>query len=350
MRNFLFAILLASAAAALPTTMIAVRKHNSILPCMTPFSCVQTFNAPVPTPGDGQLLVHVRSTSINPCDVDYLEFDVGCSGAGGTLGMDLSGTVAALGPNSSGRIKVGDQIWADLGGLKGDMGAMAEYALVSEQQTGLSPTSGANSTEAGTVPLVGLTALELLQKAMANLTLPKDNLTVVVTSGSGGTGFMLLQLAKHAYNAVEVITSSSEANIEFCKSMGADNVVDYHKAGVFDGLADDSVDLVIDNHGGKGVADIALRTIRAGGVYILLPGGGGGSLSKKGKKDVTQINYGLTTSSDHAGLDSLKDLFEQHKLRPHVFHSFTLKTASQAFALSKAGHVVGKVAVVNEHW
>lgn len=142
----------------------------------------------------------------------------------------------------------------------------------------------------------------------------------------------------------------NRANIEFCKSMGTDVVVDYHTAGVFDTLADDSVDLVIDNHGARGVADVALRTIRSGGVYILLPGGGGGSLSKKGKQGVTQINYGLTTSAEHAGLDLLKDLFEQHKLRAHVFGSFTLETASEAFALSKAGHVVGKVAVINEHW
>ena len=170
---------LATASALLPATMVAVHKH-SWLPCFTPFNCVQAFNATVPTPGVGQLLVHVRSTSINPCDVDYLEYGIGCSGGGGTLGMDLSGTVVAVGPGGSGRLKIGDEVWADLGGLKGDTGAMAEYALVLEKQTGLVPSSGLNGTEAGTIPLVGLTAFELLQKAFGKLSHRGTNLTIVV--------------------------------------------------------------------------------------------------------------------------------------------------------------------------
>ena len=258
--------------------------------------------------------------------------------------------MAAIGPGGSGRLKVGDSVWADLGGLKGDIGAMAEYSLVQENQTGLAPASGVNGTAAGTIPLVGLTALELLQKAFAKFTRPEKNLTIVVTSGSGGTGFMLLQLAKRYYNASSVVTSASSSNFAFCKDMGADVVIDYHTAGVFDALQDNSVDVVVDNHGAKGTADLAMRTLRSGGVYILLPGGGGGTLSKKGKAGVTQVNYGLTTSGDHAGLDILKNLFEQGRLKPHVQQTFTLETAAQAFALSKAGHVVGKVAVVNEHY
>ena len=160
---------------------------------------------------------------------------------------------------------------------------------------------------------------------------------------------MLLQIAKRYYNAKALITAASLSNMKFCKDMGADVVIDYHKAGVFDALADNSVDIVVDNHGAKGTADLALRTVRPGGVYILLPGGGGGKLSSKGKAGVAQINYGFTTSADHADLDLLKELFEQGRAKPHVQQSFTLETAAQAFTRSKAGHVVGKVAVVNEH-
>ena len=60
----------------------------------------------------------------------------------------------------------------------------AQYAAVDEVQVGLMPTT-LNHTEAGTIPLVGLTSLEMLQKTGAPW--PKQNLTVVVTSGTGGT-------------------------------------------------------------------------------------------------------------------------------------------------------------------
>lgn len=102
---------------------------------------------------------------------------------------------------------------------------MAEYALLSEAQVGLKPVS-LKGAVAGTIPLVGLTALELLQKTGAPW--HKANLTVVVTSGSGGTGFMGVQLAK-AFGAAYVATAAGNAeSIAFVKSIGADLVIDYH--------------------------------------------------------------------------------------------------------------------------
>jgi NADPH:quinone reductase-like Zn-dependent oxidoreductase len=121
---------------------------------------------------------------VNPCDVDYVEFGIGCSGGKGTrgrlqnrreprdhigpgtLGMDVAGTVVAVGDGVS-RLKVryavreaarvqklvrrllplvcfrqvGDEVWADGGGVAGVTGTMAQYALLSEEQTGLKPAS-----------------------------------------------------------------------------------------------------------------------------------------------------------------------------------------------------------------
>ena len=133
--------------------------------------------------------------------------------------------------------------------------------------------------------------------------------------------------------------------IAFVKSIGADVVVDYKVKEVFDALPDDSVDIVIDNYGAKGTADKAMRTIRAGGVYLILPGGNGGTISKHPKAGVKQVNFGYTSSSDHTNLDILKAGFDAGKLVSHVYAAFGLDVASQAFALNKAGNVVGKVAV-----
>ena len=203
--------------------MTAVHKT---LVCQTPFKCIKTHQVAVPSPGAGQVLVEAHGSAVNPCDVDYVELGFGCAGGGGTLGMDLSGVVAVVGSGVT-RLKVGDEVWADTGGVKGVTGSMAQYALVSEAQTGLKPTS-LNFTEAGSIPLVGLTALEMLQKTGAPWT-NRTKVAVAITSGTGGTGFMSVQLAKHAFGAAHVVTAASGADkIAFVKSVGADEVIDYH--------------------------------------------------------------------------------------------------------------------------
>jgi NADPH:quinone reductase-like Zn-dependent oxidoreductase len=257
--------------------------------------------------------------------------------------MDMAGTVKAVGDGVT-RLKVGDEVWADTGNADGDTGGMAQYAVIREAQAGLKPKT-LNFTEAGTIPLVGLTALECLQRTGAPWS-NRTNVTVLITSGSGGTGFMAVQLAKRAFGATRVITAASgAANIALVKSLGADVVVDYHVQDVFNATADDAVDIVFDNYGARGEADKAMRTIRPGGVYLLLPGGGGGALSKHPKPGVTQIGGFYTNSSSHQPLDELARFFDAGKLVPHVFAAFPLERAAEAFALSKAGHVVGKVAV-----
>ena len=279
-----------------------------ILPCFTPFNCVRSRTVPVPKPGPGQLLVQVAASSVNPCDVDYLEVGVGCSGGGGNLGMDLAGTVAEVGQGSTcERLNVGDKVWADAGGMTGDTGGMAQYAVVKCSQTGLAPMS-INLTAAGTIPLVGFTSLECLTETGAPWPQP-NNLTVVITSGTGGTGFIGVQLAK-ALGAARVVTATSgAANIALAKQLGADVVVDYKKQDIFAALPDDSVDVVYDNFGAKGNADKAMRTIRPGGVFLVLPGGNGGGLSKHPKKGVRQVNFGMASASNHTYLDTLASLF-----------------------------------------
>ena len=85
------ALLAASAAGVVPpSTMTAV--HRGILGCQTPFKCVTTHTVATPMPGQGEVLLRVGGSSVNPCDVDYVEYGVGCPGGKGTLGMDVAGT------------------------------------------------------------------------------------------------------------------------------------------------------------------------------------------------------------------------------------------------------------------
>ena len=175
----------------------------------------------------------------------------------------------------------------------------------------------------------------------------KSNLTMVVTAGTGGTGFIATQIGKHVLKAGTLITSSTGAGIPFAKSLGADMVIDYKvQDDIFAKLPDNSVDVVFDNYGEKGTSDKAMRALRSGGVYIVLPGGGGGTISQHPKAGVKQINYGFTASDSYEPLDTLKSYFEAGALKPHIFQQVPLTSAAEAFKLSKDGDVLGKVCVV----
>ena len=164
----------------------------------------------------------------------------------------------------------------------------------------------------------------------------------MITAGAGGTGSLGIELAK-AWGASQIITSASGSDsIAFVKSLGATEVVDYKKQDLFESLQDDSVDVVYDNYGMEGTADKAMRPLRAGGVYLLLPHSkcyetkvqGPPCLSAHPKKGVSQYNYASSDDFEHnslAGLNELAELFSAGKLSAHIDKSFDLSQAAQAF-------------------
>jgi len=210
-----------------------------------------------------------------------------------------------------------------------------------ESQVGLKPHA-LNFTEAATLPLTALTDYQALKKAGSPWT-GKKNLTVVITSGSGGTGVAAIQLAK-AYGATRIITASSPSHTALLKQLGATDVIDYHKSTIWKELAEDSVDVVYDNYGAPGTADEAMPSLRSGGAFVFLPGKGG-DISKHPKAGVKQINYGLCDSSKHEDLDALKAIVDGGNLKAVVQQTFNLDDIVKALDTSFAGHVVGKLAI-----
>jgi len=347
-----FAALLASA-----ETMLAVRATGA---CAAPFAdCIKLEEVAVPAPASGEALIRVNGSSVNPSDVDTVEFG-GCVEG---CGADVAGIVVAC-PGCK-RIKVGDPVWTIT------QKAYSEYVVSPEQFVGLKPPS-LDFTSAATIPEVGLTSLLSLKRTGSSPGTPLppaspwagknySNLTVVVTAGSGGTGFIGIELAK-AYGAKHIATATTGEGFAFVRSLGATFVTDYTKEDIFDVLPDDSVDIVYDNYGAEGTADKAMRTIRAGGVYLMMPHGecfvkktqGPPCLSANPKDGVTQLNY--VTGPDFeahalAALDELSALFAAGKLSAHIDKAFPLASAAAAFAYSAGpgeggvGSHIGKIAI-----
>lgn len=99
----------------LMTAVHAVGKCGRFAPCENcSFSCVQSHQTLTPKPKAGHVLIKVKGTSINPCDVDTVQ---GGYGFGKTLCEDVAGVVVAIGPGCSGRIKVGDEVVSALFGI-----------------------------------------------------------------------------------------------------------------------------------------------------------------------------------------------------------------------------------------
>jgi len=323
----------------LPTTMNAASASG--LPCDEPdFSCITMKTVPVPSISAGQVLLRMGGSSVNPVNIDLVQPVCRAFGhcSNGTIGNDGAGTVVQVG-TECGDFAIGDQLWGF------PSGAYAEYAAADCSHVGKKPHS-VSMVDAGTIPVVGGTSLQCLNAALDAAGLSSaSNLTVVVTAGQGGTGFMAVQLAK-ALGAAKVVTAATGEGIELMKKLGADVVVDYHKHKLSDVLQQDSVDIVFDNLGVPGTADALMPAIKSGGTFLVLMGGKGGKISSHPKAGVHQVAFGLATAAKPE-MDKLAQLFDESKLVPHTMDpTYGLGQVSDAFTRLLSGGVLGKIAVV----
>ena len=117
--------------------------------------------------------------------------------------------------------------------------------------------------EAASIPLVGLTAWQVLVER-ANL---KKGQKVLIHAGSGGVGTFAIQLAKH--RGAIVATTTSTANLDWVKRLGADIVIDYKKDD-FETILHD-YDVVLNSLGGE-TLEKSLRVLKPGGKLISISG------------------------------------------------------------------------------
>ena len=203
---------------------------------------VRAAEIPDPEVGEDDVLVQIRAASVNPLDLKtrdgaykaILPYRVPF-----VLGNDLAGVVVGVGAGVT-RFAVGDEVYARAD--KNRIGTFAE--LIAVHQDDLAPKPATlTMEEAASIPLVGLTSWQALVER-ANL---QTGQKVLIHAGSGGVGTIAIQLAKQL--GASVATTTSTANIDLVKDLGADVVVDYKKQ-AFETVLHD-YDVVLDTLGGE---------------------------------------------------------------------------------------------------
>ncbi len=200
---------------------------------------------PVPTPGDGEILVRVRAAGVNRPDVAQRKGGYPPPpGAPDIPGLEIAGEIAALGTGVQ-RWKVGDRVMALVIG-----GGYAEYCVAHASHT--LAVSGLPFEEAAAVPETYFTVWHNVFERGAL----KQGETLLVHGGSSGIGTTAIQLAKQ-FGARVITTVGSQEKADACLKLGADVAINYK--------TEDFVEKTKAATDGKG-ADVILDMV--GGDYI----------------------------------------------------------------------------------
>lgn len=279
----------------------------------------------------GQILVEVHAASINPFDSKIrsgiykdsmpLEFPY-------TPGGDFSGIVKGLGDDVS-EFNIGDEVFGSAQVLSGGSGAFAQFASANVKNTANKPKK-IDFVGAASLPLVGSSAVQALEEHIKL----KGNQKILIHGGAGGIGSIAIQLAK--YLGAYVATTISTNDMEFAKSLGADEVIDYKSQDFTEIIKD--FDAVFDTVGGE-TTDKSFKVLKKGGVLVSMVGTPNEKLAKQHR--VTAI--GQSTHTDREHLSRLAELVDLGVIKPQVDKVFPLEQSKEAFNHLEKDSPRGKV-------
>ncbi len=283
-------------------------------------------NAPIPAIGPDEVLIRVNSAGVNPVDWKVREGQLKESlhhELPLILGWDVEGAIVQVGVLVT-RFAKNDSVFASLDISRN--GSYAEFVAVKAKNVAFAPGMSAHLS-AG-VALAAQTAWMGLFE-IGNL---KPNQKILIRGASGGVGTFAVQLAKIA--GAYVIGSTSDANIELVKSLGADGVIDYKKDD-FSKL--ENLDIIFDTIGGESQTNL-WPSLRKGGMLV----------STVGTAEQVAYWYGASGKSfrmtpNGARLQEIAGLIDKGILRVVVDKTFPLSEADKAQKLSQSGKARGKI-------
>jgi NADPH:quinone reductase-like Zn-dependent oxidoreductase len=305
-------------------TMKAVRIHT-----YGDSSVLMYEDAPRPIPGEGEVLLRVHATTVNPFD---------CAVRAGyvrgyfnhalplILGSDVSGVIEDVGANANG-FSPGQEVYTRAGIFRD--GANAEYVLASAADLASKPHS-LDHIQAAALPHVVLTAWQALYE-VADL---HSGQTVLIHGAAGGVGHVAVQLAKA--RGAHVIGTASQ-NIGILESLGVDEALDY-TATPFEQVAR-QVDVVLDTIGGETQAR-SWATLKPGGILI-------STVQPPAEETAAahEVRQAMIASAPPIGptLAEAARMVEQGALRPVVSFVLPLSEIRKAHQMVEGRHTCGKI-------
>lgn len=310
---------------------------------------------PVPVPQPDEVLIEVHATAINLLDSKIRSGEFKLILPYKTpfvLGHDVAGVVTKVGARVQ-QFKVGDEVYARP--ADHHIGTFAEFIAISEADLAIKAKK-LSMEEAASIPLVGLTAWQaLIEKGKL-----KKGQKVFIQAGSGGVGTFAIQLAK--FLGATVATTTSSANIELVKSLGADVVIDYKKDDFEKVLH--GYDLVLNSQDGK-TLEKSLRVLKPGGKLISISGPPDPDfaeeiaapwyvklitrlLSAGVRKKAKRLNVGFSFLFMKASGPQLKEitaLINAGTIIPVIDKVFPFESIKEAITYVESGRAKGKVVI-----
>jgi len=316
---------------------------------------VRAVEVPDPELRDDDVLVEIHAASINPLDArirdgkvkPILPYRLPV-----ILGNDLAGVVVRVGSGVS-RFKAGDEVYARPDQTR--IGAFAELISINQDDVALKPTR-LSMAEAASLPLVGLTAWQALIERAAL----RRGQKVLIHAGSGGLGSIAIQLAKHL--GAIVATTTSTANVDWVKGLGADVVIDYRNTDF--GRVVRDYDVVLDTQGGDTLKR-SFRVLKRGGKVISVAGPPDPAFAKSAglnpvlRPAIRLLSYPTRSTARHHGvsysflwmhasgdqLAELTTLIDSGAIHPVIDRVFPFTSTKEALAYVDQGRGTGKVVI-----
>jgi putative PIG3 family NAD(P)H quinone oxidoreductase len=306
-------------------------------------------DVPDPSVGPGEVLLDVAATAVNRADLLQRQGHYPPPpGASDILGLECSGTVAALGDDVSG-IAVGDEVCALLAG-----GGYATRVVVPAGQVMPAP-AGVDLVTAAALPEVAATVWSNVMM-VAGL---RSGDSCLAHGGAGGIGTFAIQLA-HALGARVFATAGSADKLALCTELGADVAINYREQDFVEVVKDETdgagVDVILDNIGASYLArNLASLATRGRLVVIGLQGGTTAELDLNALMRKRAAVAGTTLRARPVGEKSaicaevtehVWPLVADGTIRAVVSHRLPLAEAAEGHRLVESGESTGKVLLV----
>ncbi|WP_137814300.1 NAD(P)H-quinone oxidoreductase [Gandjariella thermophila] len=304
---------------------------------------------PDPEPGPGEVLLDVAATAVNRADLLQRQgFYPPPPGASEVIGLECSGTVAALGEGVTGW-RVGDEVCALLAG-----GGYAERVAVPAAQL-LPVPAGVDLVTAASLPEVACT---VWSNVVMLAGLGKGDV-LLVHGGSGGVGTHAIQVGR-ALGATVAVTAGSAERLARCRELGADIAINYREQDFVEEVrgatGGHGADVVLDNMGAKYLARNVDVLATDGHLVVIGMQGGrkaeldlGKLLPKRGSVSAVGLR-GRPVDGPNGKAEIVADvrarlwpLIESGTVRPVVHEVLPVRRAGDAHRALDAGGVFGKL-------